>query len=91
MGRLFFELLRVAVGQQDCLSHTPTAYEWRELYAMAEKQAVLGICFHGVERFHKQKQTPPQDLLFEWIGITEYIKQKNAFLDKQCEKLQAML
>lgn len=91
MGRLFFELLRVAVGQQDCLSHTPTAYEWRELYAMAEKQAVLGICFHGVERLHKQKQTPPQDLLFEWIGITEYIKQKNAFLDKQCEKLQAML
>lgn len=91
MGRLFFELLRVAVGQQDCLSHTPTAYEWRELYAMADKQAVLGICFHGVERLHKQKQTPPQDLLFEWIGITEYIKQKNAFLDKQCEKLQAML
>lgn len=88
---MFFELLRVAVGQQDCLSHTPTAYEWRELYGMAEKQAVLGICFHGVERLHGQKQTPPQDLLFEWIGITEYIKQKNVSLDKQCEELQTML
>jgi len=88
---MFFELLRVAVGQQDCLSHTPTAYEWRELYEMAEKQAVLGICFHGVERLHGQKQTPPQDLLFEWIGITEYIKQKNVSLDKQCEELQTML
>lgn len=88
---MFFELLRVAVGQQDRLSHTPTAYEWRELYGMAEKQAVLGICFHGVERLHGQKQTPPQDLLFEWIGITEYIKQKNVSLDKQCEELQTML
>ena len=91
MENLFFELLRVAVGQQSCLSHAPTTNEWRELYVMAEKQAVLGICFHGIERLHKQKQTPPQDLLFEWIGIAEYIKQKNASLDKQCGKLQAML
>lgn len=91
LENLFFELLRVAVGQQDCLSHTPTANEWRELYVMAEKQAVLGICFHGIERLHGQKQTPPQNVLFEWIGAVEFIKQKNALLNKRCVELQKKL
>ena len=91
MGNLLFELLRVAVGQQDCLSHTPTAEEWQELYAMAEKQAVLGICFHGIERLHEQRQTPPQNVLFEWIGAVEFFKQKNALLNKQCVGLQKKL
>lgn len=91
MESLLFELLRVAIGKQGYLTHTPTAGEWRELYVMAEKQAVLGICFHGVERLHEQKQTPPQDLLFEWIGAAEYIKQKNALQNKRCVELQKML
>ena len=91
MESLLFELLRVAIGKQGCLSHTPTAGEWRELYLMAEKQALLGICFHGVESLHEQRQTPPQDLLFEWIGAAEYIKQKNALQNKRCVELQKML
>ena len=91
LDNLFFELLRVAVGQQGCLSHTPTNNEWRELYVMAEKQAVLGICFHGIERLHEQKQTPPQNVLFEWIGAVEYIKWKNALLNNRCVELQKKL
>ena len=61
------------------------------LYSEAEKQAVLGVSFHGIELLYEKRQTPPQELLFEWIGATEYIKQKNALLDKQCVKLQAKL
>ena len=89
--KLFFELLRVAVGRQNCLSHTPTADEWRVLYGMAAKQAVLGVCFKGVERLHPQGQVPPQDLLFEWIGATETIRATNELLNKRCRKLQAKL
>lgn len=88
---MFFELLRVAVGQQNCLSHTPTAEEWQDLSVIAEKQAVLGICFHGIERLHEQKQTPPQNVLFEWIDAVEFIKQKNALLNKRCVELQKKL
>jgi len=91
LENLFFELLRVAVGQQVCLSHTPTDNEWRELYVMAEKQAVLGICFRGIERLHEKRQTPPQNVLFEWIGAVEFIKQKNALLNRRCWELQKKL
>lgn len=35
INKLFFKLIRVAIGNQVCLSHTPCAEEWGELYAMA--------------------------------------------------------
>ena len=50
MNKLFFELIRVAIGVDGCLSHTPKAAEWQELYAMAKKQPLVGICFAGVQR-----------------------------------------
>lgn len=36
---LYFELIQVALGMRICLSHTPTADELGELYAMAMKQS----------------------------------------------------
>lgn len=41
--KLFFELIRVAIGNQVCLSHTPSADEWGELYAMAKKQPIVNF------------------------------------------------
>lgn len=35
MRKLFFELVQVALGVRPCLSHSPSAQEWDELYAMA--------------------------------------------------------
>ncbi len=84
---MIFELLQIAIGKRDRLSHTPTIEEWRSLFADSQKQSVVGIAFAGVERLPKE-QWPPQALLFEWIGAAERIKQKNALLDRQCVKLQ---
>ena len=56
--RLFFELIQVAIGTRICLSHTPRADEWGELYAMAKKQSLVGVCFAGVQRLQKQQQAP---------------------------------
>ena len=87
MGNRFLELLQIAIGKRDRLSHTPTMEEWRGLFADAKKQSMVGIAFEGVQKLHKD-QWPPQALLFKWIGTTEIIKQRNALLDKQCVKLQ---
>ena len=61
---LFFELIQVALVQREVLSHTPSEEEWRQLFSLAEKQAVLGVCFYGVERLHKYGQAPSQNQLF---------------------------
>ena len=51
---LFFELIQVAIGTRICLSHTPSADEWGELYAMAMKQSLVGVCFAGVQKASPQ-------------------------------------
>lgn len=68
INKLFFELIRVAIGNQVCLSHTPSADEWGELYAMAKKQSLVGICYAGVQKLQKQEQCPPEALYLKWMG-----------------------
>ena len=40
MQELFFELLRVAVGQMDCLSRGPSSLEWNDIYQTAQQHGV---------------------------------------------------
>lgn len=44
LNSLFFELIRVAIGNAECLSRTPSAKDWQLLYDMAKKQ----VCFAAV-------------------------------------------
>lgn len=53
---LFFELIKVAIGERVCLSHTPSADEWKQLYDMAKKQSLVGVCFAGVQKLVDQQQ-----------------------------------
>ena len=79
---LFFELLQTAIGSRQALTHAPSAEEWRELYALAQKQALTGIAFHGVELL-PEGQRPPKPLLMQWYMATERIKAMNAELDRK--------
>lgn len=79
---LFFELLQTAIGNRQALTHAPSAEEWSELYALAQKQALTGIAFHGVELL-PEGQRPPKPLLMQWYMATERIKAMNAELDRK--------
>ena len=79
---LFFELLQIAIGNRDRFSQTPTEGEWRELFALAQKQAMVGITFRGVEQLPGEHR-PPKQLLMQWYMATERIKKMNADLDRK--------
>ena len=79
---LFFELLQIAIGNRDRFSQTPTEGEWRELFALAQKQAMVGIAFRGVEQLPGEHR-PPKQLLMQWYMATERIKKMNADLDRK--------
>ena len=89
--KLFFDLIRVSIGQQVCLSHTPSADEWGELYAMAKKQSLVGVCFAGVHRLVGQQQEPPEMLYLTWMGMAAKIQQRNEVVNRQCVDLQKQL
>ena len=79
---MFFELLQIAIGNRDRFSQAPTEGEWRELFALAQKQAMVGIAFRGVEQL-PEGQRPPKQLLMQWYMATERIKRMNADLDRK--------
>lgn len=89
--QLFFELIQVSLGTRICLSHTPSAHEWGELYAMAKKQSLVGVCFAGVQKMQPQRQEPPEMLYLTWMGMAAKIQQRNETVNRQCAELQNKL
>lgn len=81
MQSLFFELIRVAIGRQERLSHAPNEMECRQLYTLAEKQAVIGVCFAGIQRLQKMGYDIPTDLYMKWLGLTAKIQQRNELMN----------
>lgn len=88
---LFFELIQVALGCRIYLSHTPSADEWGELYAMAQKQSLVGVCFAGVQKLVEQKQELPEMLFLTWLGMTAKIQQRNEVVNRRCAELDERL
>ena len=91
MNETFFELIQVALGVRPCLSHTPSADEWGELYKIAKKQSLVGICFAGVQKLVNQQQEPPEMLYLTWMGMAAKIQQRNEVVNRQCVELQKRL
>ena len=84
---LFFELIQVALGNRDVFSKSPTDEEWIDLFAMSQKQAVVGVAFEALDRLSKKGQKLPTSLFFEWIGLTEQIKQQNLIVNQRCKEV----
>ncbi len=84
---LFYELLRVALGTQDRLSRMPSEEEWRQLFAMAEKQCVDGIAYHALERLSNQGQKPSEDIVLDWYSYAEQIKEQNRIVNRRCKEV----
>ena len=90
IDNLFFELIRIAIGNEKGLSKSPSVEEWYGLFDEASNQAIAGVVFEGVQKLPKE-QWPPQDLLFEWIGLSEQIRQQNKEVDKQTAEIWGKL
>ena len=79
-----FELVQIALGHRKQLSASLSRDEWAELYAMAEKQSLIGVCFSGIEKLQLYGQCPPTDILLEWYAKKEMVRRMN---DLQVEEI----
>ena len=60
--------------------------DWKELYAIAQKQALLGVLFHGIRQLPKQL-APEQKLLMQWMVMAEQIRKQNIRLFQDSVKV----
>lgn len=85
---LFFYLLRTAIGSTNLYDVVPSSKEWLELFGIAKKHSLLGICFVGVQIMKSEDSglmvNMPETLYLKWLGMAAKIRQKNEFVNKEC-------
>ncbi len=77
---LFFELIRIAIGRQQSLSHTPSKEEWHDIYEMAKEQTLLGVMYEGLCRLTAE-QKPPHQMIVDWLASVQKIISDNKRLN----------
>jgi len=73
---LLFELLRISTGTQCSLQNIYSENDWNGVYAIAEKQSIVGILLSALEIIHKNNNNsmPSSMLLLQWIGMANDIE-----------------
>lgn len=93
----FFAFLRYSLGKKEDMSRVIAGMDWQELYSFASKQALLGLCFEGIERLGKEypeelRLNPiGRELLMTWMGKAQQIRRQNMKVNTVASKLFSML
>lgn len=83
---IFFDFLRFCIGSAKEIPGSLKEVDWKELYAIAKKQALLGVLFYGIQRLPKEL-APEQKLLMQWMVMAEQIRKQNIRLFQDSVKI----
>ena len=90
---MIFDFLKYCLGVKDNMSNVVADIDWQQLYSFASKQALLGLCFDGIERLGKEypkelKLNPiGRELLMTWMGKAQQIRRQNMKVNAVAGKL----
>ena len=90
---MIFDFLKYCLGRKDNMSNVVANIDWQQMYYFASKQAILGLCFEGVERLGREypdelKQNPIERvLLMTWMAKTQQIRRQNMKVNVVASKL----
>ena len=93
----YFAFLRYCLGKKRNMSRVIAGMNWQALYSFASKQALLGLCFDGIERlgeeYPEELRLNPigRELLMTWMGKAQQIRRQNMKVNAVASKLFSML
>ena len=85
MDAIFCTLLRIALGLTSDFPYSPTEFEWRELFKMAERQTVLGVFYDAISRLPKESR-PPRLLVLRRAVYVETIRNQNRLMNQDAAR-----
>ena len=94
---IIFDFLKYCLGAKGDISRVVAGMDWRLLYEFASKQAMLGVCFDGIERLGKEypevlRLNPiGRDVLMAWMAKAQQIRRLNMNVNGVAAKLYSML
>ena len=84
--KIFIDFLRFCIGSVKEIPGSLKEVDWKELYAIAKKQALLGVLFYGIQRLPKEL-APEQKLLMQWMVMAEMVRKQNIKLYQDSVKV----
>ena len=94
---IFFTFLKYSFGGKVDMNRVIADIDWKQLYTFSSNQAILGLCFYGIEKLGNEyseelKRNPiERELLMTWMGATQQIRRQNMKANVVANKLYSML
>ena len=79
--QIFFDFLRFSIGSESEIPDTLVDADWKELYAIAKKQSLVGVLFDGIRKLPAEHVGMKKELLFQWMAESQMLENANVRLN----------
>ena len=79
--KIFFEFLRFCIGSAKDIPDSLKEVDWKELYAIAKKQCLVGILFDGIKKLPAEHVGMKKELLLQWMAESQMLENANVRLN----------
>ena len=79
--KIFFDFLRFCIGSAKEIPDSLKEVDWKELYAIAKKQCLVGILFDGIKKLPAEYVGMKKELLLQWMAESQMLEKANVRLN----------
>ena len=79
--QIFFDFLRFCIGSDSEIPSSLKEADWKELYAIAQKQGLVGVLFDGIKKLPAEYVGMKKELLLQWMAESQMLVKANVRLN----------
>ena len=79
--QIFFDFLRFCIGSDSEIPSSLKEADWKELYAIAKKQCLVGVLFDGIKKLPAEYVGIEKELLLQWMAESQMLEKANVRLN----------
>ena len=79
--KIFFDFLRFSIGSAKEIPGSLKEADWKELYAIAKKQCLVGVLFDGIKKLPAEHVGMKKELLLHWMAESQMLEKANVRLN----------
>lgn len=79
--QIFFDFLRFCIGSAKEIPGSLKEVDWKELYAIAKKQCLVGVLFDGIKKLPAEHVGMKKEQLLQWMAESQMLEKANVRLN----------
>ena len=79
--QIFFDFLKFCIGSAKKIPDSLKEVDWKELYAIAKKQCLVGVLFDGIKKLPAEYVGMEKEQLLQWMAESQMLEKANVRLN----------